>query len=475
MAYEFKLPDLGEGLHEAEITEILVKKGDQVKEGDSILSVETDKASVDIPSPYTGVVEQIHISAGDVVEVGTTLITFDGQGESPVKEQTEHPKAEPSVIEQPRGEEPKQAQPKAEQAKTAEQPATAAESGKPAVSAAQAAQPNQPTGPVAAAPTTRQLARELKIDIKMVPGSGPGGRITEEDVRRFAESGGAARPAQATPVGQTETQKSAAPSAKPAREPGERSMPALISEDDLALPDFSSWGNVEEIPLRSIRKAVAKKMAASWSQIPHVNHNDEADITELDQLRKSLKDEVQGLTMTVFLIKAAVAALKMYPNFNASLDTDRGVIIQKHFYNIGVATDTERGLIVPVIRDADRKSMVEISRELGDLVTRTRDDKNTLEDIQRGTFTITNAGVLGGTHFNPIINYPQVAILGAAKAAWKPVVKKDDYGRMEIIPRFMLPLSITFDHRVLDGGDGARFLNTIIKVLEKPEQLLLNI
>lgn len=480
MAYEFKLPDLGEGLHEAEITEILVKQGDTVKEGDPILSVETDKASVDIPSPYSGVVQQIHISAGDVVEVGTTLITFDGEGEAPVKEQTEHPRAEPSVIEEPRGEEPKpaqpkQEQPKAEQAKTAEQPAPMDEAGEQVVSAEKAAAPNQPTGPVAAAPTTRQLARELKIDIKTVPGTGPGGRITDDDVRRFAESGGAAKPAAVPAQEAAAAQKPAAQPARPAREPGERAMPALISEEDLALPDFSGWGEVKEIPLRSIRKAVAKKMAASWSQIPHVSHNDEADITELDKLRKSMKDEVEGLTMTVFLIKAVVAALKQYPNFNASLDTERGVIIQKHFFNIGVATDTERGLIVPVIRDADRKSMVHISRELADLVTRTRDDKNTLEDIQRGTFTITNAGVLGGTHFSPIINYPQVAILGAAKAAWKPVVKKDEFGRMEIVPRYILPLSITFDHRVLDGGDGARFMNTIIKVLEKPEQLLLNI
>jgi pyruvate dehydrogenase E2 component (dihydrolipoamide acetyltransferase) len=446
MTQEFKLPDLGEGLHEAEITEVLVKKGDSIKEGDSIFTVETDKASVEIPSPYTGVVADILVNAGDVVEVGKVLITFNGDGAAPAAVQAEQPAALTPAVEV-----------------------------KTAVSALAVSVPAG--APVAAAPVTRKLARELGIDIRLVPGSGPGGRITDEDVRAYAK-GGAPAPATVVPAAASASAPAAGAPAS-AKTPGgviETALPALLTVEDLALPDFSGWGKVEEIPLRSIRRAVAKKMAASWSQIPHVNHGDDADITELDKLRKSLKDEVEGgLTMTVFLIKAVVAALKQYPNFNASLDAERGVIIQKHFYNIGIATDTGRGLIVPVIRDADRKSLSELSKELSELVTRTREDKNTLDDIQRGTFTITNAGVLGGTHFSPIINYPQVAILGAARAAWKPVVQKDEHGRLEIVPRFILPLTVAFDHRVLDGGDGARFLNFIIKLLEKPEQLLLNL
>ncbi|MCE5208539.1 MAG: 2-oxo acid dehydrogenase subunit E2 [Chloroflexi bacterium] len=458
MANQFKLPDLGEGLHEAEITELLVKKGDVIKEGDPLMVVETDKASVEIPSPYNGVIQEIHVAAGDVVEVGTVLVTFNGEGQEAAK----------PLVEQP-GVEEKSA-PSAMPEKvdvTAVVPTEQKLPGTPATGA-----------PVAAAPTTRQLAREMKIDIRLVPGSGPGGRITDDDVRRFAQTG---LPAQALPEQPVPaaTEPETVTAIKPPRVTGEQvgqSLPSLISEEDIALPDFSAWGEIQQIPLRSVRRAVAKKMTVSWSQIPHVSHHDNADITELEKLRTSLKGEVEGgLTLTVFIIKAVVAALKKHPNFNSSLDTEKGVIIQKHFYNIGIAVDTERGLIVPVIRDADRKTMTELSVELNDLVKRTREDKNTLEELQRGTFTITNAGVLGGTHFEPIINYPQVAILGASRASWQPVVRKDELDRMEIVPRYILPLVVTFDHRVLDGGDGARFLSTILQILETPEKMLLNI
>jgi len=440
MTKQFNLPDLGEGLYEAEIAEIMVSVGDEIKEGDHIMIVETDKASVDIPSPYTGVLSEIHIKPGDIVEVGDTLMTFDGdlveQGEAEKKLETTSA-ARPQKEKEP--------EPLAQK------------------EVKQTVEPVKRTGPVPAAPSTRRLARELGVDINLISGSGPGGRGTEQDVRGFAEEGPTDKSvAHGKPIAQKESK-------------GKAELPSLISAEDIALPDFSTWGETERVPLRSIRRAVAKKMAAAWSQIPHVSHADNADITELESLRKRLKEDVHGLTLTVFAIKALVAALKQFPRFNSSLDTESEEIILKRFYNIGIAVDTDRGLIVPVIRNADRKSMTEIATELGELVDRTRNDQNTLDDIQGGTFTITNAGVLGGTHFNPIINHPQVAILGMARASWQPVVKKDEYGKMEFVPRLLLPLVLTFDHRVLDGGDGARFLNSIISVLENPEKLLVSI
>lgn len=443
MARKFNLPDLGEGLHEAEIVEILVSVGDAVKEGDQIMIVETDKASVEIPSPFTGEISDIHVKAGDIVEVGETLMSFGGDGGAK-KAQDEKEEAQKPEKEEKKEKEPEDTDESKEKTK-------------------KKAEQVERSGPVPAAPSTRRLARELGVNLAQVSGSGPGGRVTDEDVRSFAEEGPAEKPAE---------KKKAAP------EEGKTAvgaLPSLISAEDIALPDFSSWGETERIPLRSIRRAVAKKMTASWSQIPHVSHADQADITDLEELRKRHKEEIKGLTLTVFAVKAVVAALKEHPRVNSSLDTDTEEIILKHFYNIGVAVDTERGLIVPVIREADRKSITEIAAELSDLVARTRNDENTLDDIQGGTFTITNAGVLGGTHFNPIINHPQVAILGMARASWQPVAKKDDYGRIDFVPRLLLPLVITFDHRVLDGGDGARFMNTVISVLQNPEKLLLKI
>jgi pyruvate dehydrogenase E2 component (dihydrolipoamide acetyltransferase) len=438
MTRQFILPDLGEGLYEAEITEIMVSEGDEIKEGDQIMIVETDKASVEIPSPFTGVLSDIHVKPGDIVEVGDSLMTFDGEAAK-----QDQPEKQAKTIET--GKLQKEEKPKSQ------------------MDTVKTTEPVKRNGPVPAAPSTRRLARELGIDIQVISGSGPGGRVTEQDVRSFAQEGPEAKP---EAPGKLASQKVGKTGSE---------LPSLISAEDIALPNFSSWGETERTPLRSIRRAVAKKMTASWSQIPHVSHADNADITELERLRKRLKEDVKGLTLTVFAIKALVAALKQYPRFNSSLDTETEEIILKRFYNIGIAVDTDRGLIVPVIHNADLKSMTEIAAELAELVDRTRNDQNTLNDIQGGTFTITNAGVLGGTHFNPIINHPQVAILGMARANWQPVVKKDEYGKMEFVPRLLLPLVLTFDHRVLDGGDGARFLNSIISVLENPEKLLVSI
>jgi pyruvate dehydrogenase E2 component (dihydrolipoamide acetyltransferase) len=329
---------------------------------------------------------------------------------------------------------------------------------------------------VAAAPSTRRLARELGVDLRQVRGSGPGGRVTPEDVRSFTGDGARAEPAKAEPVPAEPERPREEPARRPAGEEvsGIRSTAVPVPP----LPDFQRWGQVERMPLRSVRRATAKHMALAWSQIPHVSHQDQADVTELDALRNRYKGEVaeQGgsLSLTVFVLKAVIAALKAHPRFNASLDADAGEIVLKKYYHIGIAADTERGLLVPVIRDVDRKSIRELALELKQLVERTREGKAELEEMQGGTFTITNPGPLGGTAFAPIVNYPEVAILGMAQARWQPVVRGEG-PQARIEPRLIMPLILAFDHRVVDGADAARFVTMVIELLESPERLLIGV
>lgn len=456
MPREFKLPDLGEGIHEGEIVEVLVSVGDEVEDGSPVLIIETDKATTEVPSPVNGVVKEIKVKPGDVVNVGDVLMVFTERGEpeeaakearvekpaeKPVEEKMEKRVSEPEEKEEPEKKRP----PLEKEEKKADKPTE-----KPPVK----------EGPVPAAPSTRRLSRELGVDLHEVPPSGPGGRVTAEDVRAFAETGKKAKEAAEKPS----TEKA----------PAAPSLPAFAEAGPL--PDFSQWGPVEKQPLRSIRRSTAKRMAQSWSRIPHVTHADEADITELESLRRRHKEQVEArggaLTLTVFALKAAVAALKAFPRFNASLDTEHEEIIIKNYYHIGVAVDTERGLIVPSIRDVDRKSILQLSREMNELIGRVREGKVEREDMAGGTFTLTNVGPLGGTGFTPIINYPQVAILGLAKSSYKPVVRGDE-NDFAIVPRLMLPLILTFDHRVLDGADAARFMNLVIDALQDPERLLM--
>ncbi len=445
MSAEFKLPDLGEGIHEGEIVSILVNQGDQVEEGDPILEVETDKATVEIPSPFTGAVEKISVQVRDVVHVGDVLVTFS-DGAAPPKQEPSSASAKPEKEEDEKakaeGEEPKKKppeQPKPEPSKQGREEAKTTEQG-----------------PVPASPATRRLARELGVDLHRVTPSGPSGRVTSEDVKAFSAQ------AEATPTRQEKA-------ARPVEAPSTKAP---------TLPDMGKWGEVERIPLRSVRKATARQMALAWAQIPHVGSQEIADITQLDALRKKHKQEIEELggrlTLTVFALKAAVAALKKFPRFNASLDMESEEIILKKYYHIGVAVDTPDGLIVPVIRDVDRKSIRELAVELFELSQRTRDRKIKLEEMQGGTFTITNIGPLGGTAFAPIINYPEAAILGLARASWQPVVQGDvENGDYEIKPRLILPIMLSFDHRVLDGADAERFLIEIVKALEDPERLLM--
>lgn len=475
MAREFKLPDLGEGIHEGEIVKVLVSVGDQVKEDQPILEVETDKATVEIPSPFTGTVSDVRVSAGDLVNVGDVLLVFDGEG-APAEEARAEEAARPQEATEEQVAAAFDAQPR-EEAVPEEKPqekAVAEKPREPAPPAAEREAPPERQGPVPASPSTRRLAREMGVDLRQVRGSGPGGRVTAEDVRSFASGDGAraaAAEAEAAPPREAER--------RPAPRPAGEEVSAIRSSAVPVppLPDFQRWGEVERVPLRSVRRATAKHMALAWSQIPHVSHQDVADVTELEALRNKYKGELaeQGgsLSLTVFVLKAAVAALKAHPRFNASLDTDVEDLVLKKYYHIGVAVDTERGLLVPVIRDVDRKSMAELAVELKELVERTREGKVDLEEMQGGTFTITNPGPLGGTAFAPIVNYPEVAILGMARATWQPVVQGNGpHGA--VVPRLLLPLILAFDHRVVDGADAARFVSMIIELLEAPDRLLIS-
>jgi len=430
----FNLPDLGEGLTEAEIVAVLVHEGDVIREDAPLLEVETDKAQVEIPSPMGGRVEKIHVEPGQTVKVGAPLVTF-GDGA-----------VEPAATAAP-------------SRSTAAAPAAAAPTRAPAAPPPAVAAPAvRADGPAAATPATRRLARELSVDLKAVRGTGPGGRVLDEDVRAAASGPrGAAAPATA-----------AARAATPA---GPARPLAAVGADTPPLPRFEQWGPVGRAPLSHLRRTIAERMTLSATLIPHVTHFDRADITDLDAIitRNLEAARARGVTLTLtsFLLKAAALALLRHPTFNASLDPGAGEMVLKRYYNLGVAVATERGLIVPVLREIDRKPVLEIARELAALAQRVRDGKATLDDLRGGTFTITNIGALGGTAAIPIINYPEVAILAVARARQEAVVRQG-----QIVPRLMLPLTLTFDHRIADGADGARFASEIVQLLEAPERLL---
>ncbi|MFV0438151.1 MAG: dihydrolipoamide acetyltransferase family protein [Desulfopila sp.] len=423
MNISFRLPDLGEGVHEAEILTVAVRPGQRIAEGDPLLEVETDKAAVEIPSPVTGVVGTVHVQPGDMAEVGQVLITFAEQ---------EHPSDKaPSAAPLDQPEEPA--------------PESAAGTGK--------------RRPVPAAPSTRRLARELGVDLHAISPASAGGVITKEDVQRCAAGAPAAAEAKTQPD----------VIAEPRRSPGETR--------DGVQPDFSQFGPVERLPFRSIRRATAMRMTKSWSEIPHVNCQDTVDITSLDAFRNRYKGEIAAiggrLTMTVFTLKAVATALKQYPQFNASLDLAAQEIVIKKYFHIGVAVDTEHGLMVPVLRDVDRKSIRELAIELHQAISRARERKSEREELTGGTFTLTNAGAIGGSHFSAIINYPEIAILGLGQARLQPAVVTDPEGKPAIVPRLLMPIVLCFDHRVADGADALRFLQVIIGSLQDPDELLL--
>ena len=454
MARQFVLPDLGEGLTEAEIVAVLVREGDVIQEDAPLLEVETDKAQVEIPSPMGGRVDKIHVEPGQTVKVGAVLVTFaDAEsGREADRDSGGRAATGPSVRATP----PSVARTTGRRSHRRRRTSAALHRVAPSASPSAPAAPPSRSGPVPATPATRRLARELGVDLRAVPPSGPGGRVTDDDVRAAAAR--ASTPAPAAPP------RPAAAAATPL-------APAALAPP---LPRFEQWGPVERAPLSHLRRTIAERMTLSASIIPHVTHFDRADITDLDALIRNNLEAARArgvtLTLTGFLLKAAAVALAAHPQFNASLDAASGELILKRYHHLGVAVATERGLIVPVIRDVDKKPLLAVARELAALAQRVREGKATLDDLRGGTFTITNIGALGGTGAIPIINYPEVAILAVARAREEAVVRGGS-----IVPRLILPLTLTFDHRVADGADGARFAADLVRLLEHPDQLLLEL
>lgn len=489
MAKEFKLPDPGEGIHEAEIIEVKVSEGDRVEEGDPLFIVETDKAEVDVPAPFSGTVEKVMVKDGDDVRVGDVLLTYSessgsGSGSSEEREdagrdepkdgddgaRSDRRKSSERRGEKEAGDRGEEREEEAEEkAESEDEPRARRAPDEESERSAdgEAASGERPAEPVPAAPSTRRLARELGVDIEKIRGRGDEGRITDDDVREAAGE-------EARGAGERAPERQAA-----GRAGAEEGLPPSqwpLTPRQPELPDFERWGAVERIELRGVRRATAQRMALAWSQVPHVTHEDVADITELEQVRRSQSEEMESrgakLTLTTLVVKAVVAALKEFPRFNASLDPAAGEIVLKRHYHVGVAVATDRGLLVPVIRDADRKPVIELATELQELAERARDGDLDLEEMRGGTFSITNPGGIGGTRFTPIVNFPQVAILGCGRARLEPVAE-GEIGSAQVSHRFRLPLCLGFDHRVNDGADAARFVNFIRDLLGDPQSFTL--
>ena len=422
--FAFALPELGESIESGDVVQVLVTVGDQIAMEQSVLELETDKAVVEVPSPVSGSVTAIHVAPGDKAAVGQLIVTLETDGDGATATNNA-----PSASESPTEAEPEFPAPPA----PAEVPIAKIVS--PPATPAKTARSGAP-----AAPSVRRLAREIGVDIHEVPGSGPGGRVSADDVKRYARR----RQSQETVTAAT----SVAPIALP-------------------LPDFGRWGAVERRPMSNVRRLTADQMSRTWATVPQVTQYDQADITELEQLRQKFASKAVAaggkLTITAIALKAVAAALKIFPQFNASVDMATHEIIYKQYYHVGVAVDTDRGLLVPVIRDVDSKNIIALAVELTELAERARSRKTSLEEMQGGTFTITNLGGIGGTGFSPILNAPEVAILGMARSRIEPV-----HVNGQFVSRLMLPLSLSYDHRLIDGADGARFLRWVVEALSQP-------
>jgi pyruvate dehydrogenase E2 component (dihydrolipoamide acetyltransferase) len=422
MSIEFKLQALKENVEIVEVNAIKVNVGDIVTKDQPLVEVQADKAALEVPSPSAGKITQILIKQGDQVKIGQLIFVIDPAGagaaaassspppvpkKTPVAAPIPAPAAVPPVV-----------------------TATATKTA-PIVLA------HDDNKVIPAGPSTRRIARELGVDLGHVPGTGRHGRVSEDDVRSFVRGSGS--------NGSTG---------------GSISVPPL--------PRFEDFGTVERQPMSAIRRATARQMSLSWSIVPHVTQSDLSDITDFEAFRKS-QTKGPKLTISAFAMKAVVVLLKEYPVFNSSIDVAGNQIIHKKFYNIGVAVDTENGLLVPVIRDVDKKSIAELAEELTSIAERARQRKLDSKDLTGGTFTITNLGGIGGTGFTPIVNYPEVAILGISRGRLEPVVHNG-----EIVPRLMMPLSLSYDHRVIDGAIAARFTRRLAEMLENPYQLLIH-
>jgi pyruvate dehydrogenase E2 component (dihydrolipoamide acetyltransferase) len=512
---DFTLPELGEQIESGDVLRVLVKPGDTITKDQAVVELETDKATIEVPSSIAGVVKEIKVKAGDKVKVGQAILSVEdgaaakSAGAAPATDSAaaktdgapkqaekkplaakaeaakagaakaddggakqgaakanpakagdgeEDPDMQPDVEEEDKSTRPDKSGVKdpsvGPQAQAQDEDGAGGEEGQAEAStaqdrkvvdinrgtraAAEAPAPARETPPAPAAPSVRRMARELGVDVNEVSGSGPGGRISVEDVKEHtkrlvagAQGGAAAR--------------------------------------GVPLPDFTRWGAVERQPMRAVRRKTAEHLSAAWATIPHVTQCDLADITGLEELRKKYAKQVEAaggnLTVTSIAVKVIAAALRVFPQFNASIDMAAGEIIVKQYVNIGIAVDTDRGLLVPVIRDADRKNIVQLSVELAQLSEKARTRKISLEEMQGGCFSISNLGGIGGTYFTPIVNAPEVAILGISRARMEPVYQKESG---QFAPRFMLPLSLSYDHRVIDGADAIRFLRWVAEALEQP-------
>ncbi len=479
---EFTLPELGENIEAGDIVRVMVHAGDTLERDQPVLELETDKATIEVPSSVSGVIKELRVKPGDKVKVGAVILTVDedaadvappdpnAAGSNVASTKAAAPIVDEAITEggqateaqvqagsidgaDKRGRQEREqglgkvdesrgpaAAPQAKNARDSEaQESTGSQRQGPGrvvdITAGRTQQPSA-AGSVPAAPSTRRYARELGLDVSQVPGSGPGGRISVEDVKTHARNviGGAAAGA---PV---------------------RAIP---------LPDFTKWGEVERQPMRAIRRKTAERMTTAWTTVPHVTQGDKADITELEGLRQKYAKRVEAaggkLTVTAIAVKVIASALKVFPQFNASIDVASEEVVLKKYVHIGVAVDTENGLLVPVIRDVDRKNIVQISSELQELADKAKGRKLSLEDMEGGSFTISNLGGIGGTYFTPIVNVPEVAILGMSRSVTEPVWRDSQF-----VPRLIMPLSLSYDHRIIDGADAIRFLRWVCDALEQP-------
>ena len=445
MIVDFRLPHLGDNIHSADEIKVLVSAGDRLDVDQAVIEIETDKATVEVPSDIAGTVKEVYVKAGEKTDVGAPLFSIEVGPAG--KDKTVVERKQESVPEIQKGAE-------APAAKTTA-PAGIYESRIP--------EPGENISPtdlthhmpkivtvpkdisknvVPAAPSVRRFAREIGVDIHQVRGTGPSGRISFNDVKAYAKN------------------------INEKIERGE--FPAAgIGIARETLPDFSKWGIVDRQPMSNIRRKTAEHLSYSWSSVPHVTQFDKADITELEKLRGKFGKKVEAaggkLTVTSVLLKVIASAMKVFPQFNSSVDMERNEIIYKKFYSIGVAVDTDRGLLVPVVRDVDKKNIIQLSIDLAEISRKARDKKLSLDDMQGGCFTISNLGGIGGTYFTPIVNSPEAAILGVSRSVFEPLYTD---GKFE--PRLMMPLSLSYDHRIIDGADAIRFLRWVINALENP-------
>jgi len=431
MATDIKLPELGENIESADIVSILVKPGDILQLEQGLIEIETDKATIEVPSTVEGKIIEIKVNEGDEIKTGDVILSVEvdsNEADKDVPEETE-PEAEETASFDIFGEESK---------------GTSEEEDTPSQTAEDNEQPSLTKGSAPASPSVRRIAREIGVDINEVIGTGAGGRILKDDVKAHSK----------------QLHKEETPS----------SSPEIKQE---TLPDFTRFGKVERVEMTKIRKVTAEHLSFAWSTVPHVTQFDKADITQLEKARKEFNVQVEKdggkLTVTAILLKIISAALHKFPQFNSSIDMETKEIIYKKYFNVGIAVDTERGLIVPVIKDVDQKNLTELSKEMSELAKKAREKKVSLEELQGGCITITNLGGIGGTAFTPVINSPEVAILGVSRGSYEPVY--NGYGVFE--PRLMLPLSLSYDHRIIDGADAVRFLRWVVEALEQPLKTLL--